>query len=152
MSPIQHGEVFVLPDGAETDLDIGHYDLSYYTAFGQQVRESKRAILEWLIQAKWCGKKIAGFGAPGKGNTLLNYCGIGTDFIDFVVDDSPHKQGLYLPSSRIPILHPAALREQKPDWVIIMPWNWREEIAGKLSYIKEWGGRCVTLLPQVTIV
>ena len=98
------------------------------------------------------GKKIVGYGAPGKGNTLLNYCGIRSDFMDFVVDDSPHKQGDFLPGSRIPILHPDEIARHKPDFVVIMPWNWKDEIAAKLGYIKEWGGQCVVLLPKVEAV
>jgi hypothetical protein len=128
---------------------LGHKQLSYYTNFGNQVAASKHDILEWFLEAKIVGKSIAGFGAPGKGNTLLNYCGIRTDFMDFVVDDSPHKQGLFLPSSRIPILHPDVIKERKPDYVVIMPWNWKDEIARKLEYIREWGGKCVVLLPTV---
>lgn len=128
---------------------LGHDRLSYYTRFAELVAQSKRDILEWFTYTKNCDKTIAGFGAPGKGNTLLNYCGIRRDFMDFVVDDSPHKQGLFLPGSRIPILHPDVIKERKPDYVVIMPWNWKEELVLKLSYIKEWGGRCVVLLPIV---
>lgn len=126
--------------------------LGYYTYFSEQVKQSKRDILEWFTYEKNDGKSIAGFGAPGKGNTLLNYCGIRTDFIDFVVDESPYKQGLFLPGSRIPILHPDAIKEQKPDYVIIMPWNWTAEIQAKLSYITQWGGKCVVLLPDPRVL
>jgi len=133
----------------DNEMAAGHYDLKEYAQFSETVRQSKRDILEWFTYAKNCEKRIVGYGAPGKGNTLLNYCGIRTDFIDFVVDDSPHKQGLYLPGSRIPILHPDEIRKNKPDYVIIMPWNWKHEIAKKLEYIKEWGGKCVVLLPEV---
>ena len=127
----------------------GHERLTYYTSYAERVAQSKRDILEWFTYAKNCGKKIVGYGAPGKGNTLLNYCGIRTDFIDFVVDDSPHKQGLYLPGSRIPILPPDEIETYRPDYVVIMPWNWKDEIARKLRYIKNWNGKCVVLLPSV---
>ena len=126
--------------------------LGHYTYFPERVKQSKRDILEWFTYEKNCGKTIAGFGAPGKGNTLLNYCGIRRDFIDFVVDESPHKQGLFLPGSRIPILHPDAIKAEKPDYVIIMPWNWTDEIQAKLSYIGEWGGKCVVLLPEPRVL
>lgn len=134
----------------ETERPTRH--LGHYTYFPERVKQSKRDILEWFTYEKNCGKTIAGFGAPGKGNTLLNYCGIRRDFLEFVVDESPHKQGLFLPGSRIPILHPAAIKEERPDYVIIMPWNWTEEIQAKLSYIGEWGGKCVVLLPEPRVL
>ena len=97
--------------------------LETYTAFAEQVRETKRALLEFLIAAKRAGKRIVGYGAPGKGNTLLNYCGIGTDFLDFTVDRNPYKQGKYTPGSHIPIRHPDALLAAQPDYILILPWN-----------------------------
>lgn len=136
----------------EKERALGTTSLGYYTAFPERVKQSKRDILEWFTYEKNCGKTIAGFGAPGKGNTLLNYCGIRRDFIDFVVDESPHKQGLFLPGSRIPILHPDAIKEERPDYVIIMPWNWTAEIQAKLSYIAQWGGKCVVLLPDPRVL
>ena len=93
-----------------------------------------------------------GYGAPGKGNTLLNYCGIGTDFIDYTVDRSPHKQGHYLPGSLVPIHHPEKIRETKPDYVFILPWNLKEEIMSQMSYIQEWGGRFIVPIPKPTTV
>jgi SAM-dependent methyltransferase len=152
-----HGEEVCLVDGRvrrilNEEEERGHFNLRTYAQFAETVRQSKRDILEWFTYTKNCDKRIAGYGAPGKGNTLLNYCGIRTDFIDFVVDDSPHKQGLFLPGSRIPILHPDEIRKQKPDFVIIMPWNWKDEIARKLEYIQEWGGKCVVLLPDVEVL
>ena len=130
----------------------GHFDLGYYERYGERVRESKREILELLIGAKRAGKRIAGYGAPGKGNTLLNYCGIRTDFIDFTVDRSPHKQGNFLPGSRIPILAPEAVWERKPDYLFILPWNLRDEIVAQMAGIRAWGGRFVVPLPHVAVI
>jgi SAM-dependent methyltransferase len=131
---------------------LGHGQLDYYTDFARRVCQSKRDILEWFTYTKNCDKTIAGFGAPGKGNTLLNYCGIRTDFMDFVVDDSPHKQGNFLPGSRIPILHPGELAARRPDYIVIMPWNWQEELAAKLAYTAAWGAKLVVLLPEVKVL
>ena len=94
---------------------------------------------------------MIGFGAPAKGNTLLNFCKIGTEFLDYVVDNSPHKQGLYLPGTHIPITNPQKIHETKPDYVIILPWNLKDEIIDQISFIREWGGKHVTLIPEVKI-
>lgn len=131
---------------------LGHYRSEYYARFSERVRESKRKILEWFIATKRAGKSIAAYGAPGKGNTLLNYCGIRTDFIDYTVDYNPHKQGNFLPGSRIPILHPDTVKETRPDYVVLLPWNLKDEISKKISYIRDWGGQCVVLLPEVQIL
>ncbi len=109
--------------------------------FGERVKESKRSLLEFLIAAKRDGKQIVGYGAPGKGNTLLNYCGIRTDFIDYTVDRSPHKQGNFLPGTRIPIFAPERIRETKPDYVLILCWNLQEEVVEQMGHIREWGGQ-----------
>ena len=130
------------------ELAAGVNTLSYYASFEEQVRETKRQLLDFLIGAKRHGKRIVGYGAPGKGNTLLNYCGIRTDFLDFTVDRSPHKQGKFLPGTRIPIHHPDRLRDAKPDYVLILPWNLREEIIDQLGYVREWGGRFVVPIPE----
>lgn len=130
----------------------GLRNLAYYTLFHERVKASKRNILDWFIQAKRLKKQIVGFGAPGKGNTLLNYCGIGPDMLDYVVDDSPHKQGKWLPGSRIEVRHPVEIARTKPDYVVIMPWNWKDEIAAKLTYIRQWGGLPVVLLPKVEVL
>jgi len=130
----------------------GHFDIAYYERYGERVRESKREILAFLIDAKRGGKRIAGYGAPGKGNTLLNYCGIRTDFIDFTVDRSPHKQGNFLPGSRIPILAPEAIEERKPDYLFILPWNLKDEIIAQAAGIRSWGGRFVVPLPHVAVI
>jgi hypothetical protein len=131
---------------------LGHFDLAYYDRFSERVKESKRRILEFLIEAKRAGKTVVGYGAPGKGNTLLNYCGIRTDFIDYTVDRNPHKQGNFLPGSRIPILNPSTIARTRPDYVFILPWNLKDEVMGQLSYIREWGGRFVVPLPEVQIL
>ena len=130
---------------------LGMLDLPFYDAFAERVRETKRKLLSFLIEKKREGAKIVGYGAPGKGNTLLNYCGIGTDFLDYTVDRSPHKQGNYLPGSRIPIHAPERLFETKPDYVLILPWNLRAEIMDQMSGIREWGGRFVVPIPEVKI-
>jgi hypothetical protein len=104
-----------------------------------------------MIDAKREGKTIAGYGAPAKGNTLLNYCGIRTDFIDYTVDRSPHKQGQFLPGTRISIHHPDKIKETKPDYLVILPWNLRDEIMTQMAHIRSWGGKFVVLIPQVSI-
>jgi hypothetical protein len=116
-------------------------DLQRLTAFAASVPETKRDLLDALIAHKRAGASIAAYGAAAKGNTLLNYCGIGREFIDFCVDLSPHKQGLFLPGTHIPVLAPAALEEARPDIVLILPWNLRDEVVDQLSYIGAWGGR-----------
>ena len=109
-------------------------------------------IWEFFIKAKKDKKSIVGYGAPAKGNTLLNYCGIGTDFIDYTVDKNPHKQGLYLPGTNIAILNPDKIFETKPDYVLILAWNFKEEIMEQMKEIQEWGGKFVILIPEVTIL
>ena len=136
----------------EREIAAGLGDIDTYTAFSQQVQETKRALLEFLIRAKRDGKKIIGYGAPAKGNTLLNYCGIGTDFLDYTVDVSPHKQGLYLPGTRIPIHAPEKIRETRPDYVLILPWNLKNEITAQHAYIREWGGKFVVPIPRPEIL
>ena len=129
----------------------GMTKMEYYLSFGEKVKETKRKILEFLINAKAEGKSIVGYGAPAKGNTLLNYCGVRTDFIDYTLDRSPHKQGQYLPGTHIPIYHPDKVREDKPDYLVILPWNLKEEIMEQMSYIREWGGKFVTLIPEPAV-
>jgi len=129
----------------------GMLSLDYYDKFGEQVRETKRKVLEFLIGAKRAGKTIAGYGAPGKGNTLLNYCGIRTDFLDYTVDRNPYKQGKYTPGTHIPILSPDRIRETKPDYIFILPWNLKDEIMKQLAYVREWGGKFVVPIPEVTV-
>ena len=114
--------------------------------------ETKRKLLTFLITAKNEGKVIVGYGAPAKGNTLLNYCGIRADFIDYTVDRSPYKQGYYLPGVRIPIFPPDRIKQSKPDYVLILPWNIRDEVMQQMAYIREWGGRFVVPIPEVTVL
>jgi len=116
------------------------------------VRETKRALLTFLIEAKRARKTIAGYGAPGKGNTLLNYCGIGTDFLDYTVDRNPHKQGRFLPGSRIPILAPEHVAATRPDYLLVLPWNLSREIVAQMAHIRTWGGRFVIPIPTVQVV
>ncbi len=123
-----------------------------YAGFGEKVRETKRKLLTFLIDVARAGKTVAGYGAPGKGNTLLNYCGIRTDFIDFVVDRNPYKQGKYLPGSRIPIYAPDKIDQMKPDYVLILPWNIKDEIMEQMAHIRSWGGSFVVPIPEVTVV
>lgn len=134
------------------ETEAGYASPGLYAHFTAQVEEVKRSLLAFLIQAKREGKRIVGYGAPAKGNTLLNYCGIRSDFLDFTVDISEHKQGKFLPGSRIPIRHPDAIREAKPDFVLILPWNLREEIQKQMAFIREWGGRFVVPIPNVQVL
>lgn len=129
----------------------GLHNLETYGRFGERVKENKRKLLDFLIAEKREGKAIAGYGAPAKGNTLLNYCGIRTDFIDYTVDRSPEKQGCYLPGTRIPIYPVERIRETRPDYLVILPWNLREEIMSQMSWIRDWGGRFVVLIPEVRV-
>jgi hypothetical protein len=136
----------------QREIERGLARLDGYRAFAAQVMHTKRNLLAFLIAAKQDGKKIVGYGAPGKGNTLLNYCGIRTDFLEFTVDANPYKQGKYTPGTRIPILAPTAIRDARPDFVLILPWNLKDEISTTASYIREWGGRFVVPIPEVTIL
>jgi SAM-dependent methyltransferase len=133
------------------ELASGLTEIDHYRKFGERVIETKRKLLDFLIRVKREGRKVVGYGAPGKGNTLLNYCGIRTDFLDFTVDRNPYKQGKFLPGTRIPILHPDKVREARPDYVLILPWNLRNEIMSQLAYIREWGGRFLVPIPEVKV-
>jgi 2-polyprenyl-3-methyl-5-hydroxy-6-metoxy-1,4-benzoquinol methylase len=126
--------------------------LPNYLSFADKVQATKYNLLNFLIQAKCEQKSIVGYGAPAKGNTLLNYCGIRSDFIDYTVDRSPHKQGLFLPGTHIPIYHPDRIRETKPDYVLILPWNLTNEIVEQMSYIRDWKGRFVVPIPEVKVL
>jgi SAM-dependent methyltransferase len=131
---------------------LGFETLEMYSRFGEQVRETKRKVLEFLVDAKRAGKSVAGYGAPGKGNTLLNYCGIRTDFIDYTVDRNPYKQGKYTPGTRIPILTPETIRATRPDYIFVLPWNLADEITAQLAYVREWGGKFVLPIPILRVV
>ncbi len=140
-----------LVDLRAREAAAGIATLEYYQDFEMRVQETKRKLLEFLIEAKRAGKRVVGYGAPGKGNTLLNYCGIRTDFVDFTVDRSPHKHGKFLPGTHIPIYSPERLMETRPDYVLILPWNLKTEIMEQLRGIREWGGRFVVPIPEVTV-
>ncbi|MGH8093090.1 MAG: methyltransferase domain-containing protein [Chthoniobacterales bacterium] len=129
----------------------GIHDLERYGAFARKVEATKRHILRFLIEAKEKGESVVGYGAPGKGNTLLNYCGIRTDLVDYTVDRNPYKQGKYTPGSRIPIFPPEEIRRTKPDFLFILPWNLKTEIMAQNEFIREWGGRFVVPIPEVTV-
>ncbi|HAX78028.1 MAG TPA: SAM-dependent methyltransferase [Cyanobacteria bacterium UBA11372] len=129
----------------------GFTSLDCYFSFSEQVKETKRKLLDFLIKAKREGKSIAGYGAPGKGNTLLNYCGIRTDFLDYTVDRNPYKQGKFLPGTHIPIFHPDKINETQPDYVLILPWNFKEEIIAQMAHIRNWGGKFVVPIPEVQV-
>ena len=136
----------------ERESTAGVATLPYYASFGEQVRETKRKLLDFLIGARRAGKRVAGYGAPGKGNTLLNYCGIRTDFLEYTVDRNPYKHGKFLPGTHIPIFPPERIAETKPDYVLILPWNLRGEIIAQLSYIRDWGGQFVVPIPEATVL
>jgi SAM-dependent methyltransferase len=135
----------------ERELAAGLNTLQYYAAFDEQVRETKRKLLQFLIAAHREGKTVVGYGAPGKGNTLLNYCGVRTDFVDYTVDRSPHKQGKFLPGTHIPIYAPERIFETKPDYLLILPWNLKQEIMEQMAGIREWGGRFVVPIPETAV-
>ena len=120
------------------------------SAFG--ISRHKRRLLSFLIKAKDEGKKICGYGAPGKGNTLLNYCGIGPDFLDFTVDRNPYKHGRFTPGMRIPIYPIEAIDNAKPDLVLVLPWNLKQEIVSQMRHVADWGGKFVIPIPEVTVI
>jgi len=134
------------------ELERGLDRLDTYASFEKRVKETKRQLLQFLVSAKNAEKRIAGYGAPGKGNTLLNYCGIRTDFLEYTVDRSPHKQGRYTPGTHIPILAPEHIMATKPDYVLILPWNLKDEIMEQQKNIRAWGGRFVVPIPRVEIL
>jgi hypothetical protein len=135
----------------QRELAAGLTGMAYYAAFGEQVKETKRKLLDFLIQAKRAGKSVVGYGAPGKGNTLLNYCGIRTDFLAYTVDRNPYKHGKFLPGTHIPIFPPEKIKETRPDYVLILPWNFKDEIIEQVAYIREWGGKFVVPIPEVKV-
>lgn len=136
----------------ERERAAGFETLGCYRDFAEQVKETKRKLLEFLIEAKRKGKTVVGYGAPGKGNTLLNFCGIRTDFIDYTVDRNPYKQGKLLPGTHIPIDEPQRISETKPDYLLILPWNFKDEIIAQMGAVREWGGKFVVPIPQVTVI
>lgn len=135
----------------ERETAFGLSQLDTYFTFTEKVKATKRQLLQFLITAKEKGKTIAGYGAPGKGNTLLNYCGIRTDFLDYTVDRNPYKQGKYTPGTHIPIYSPDKIQATKPDYLLILPWNVKDEIMEQMSFIRDWGGQFVVPLPEVKV-
>lgn len=138
----------ILEKEKSTNMD----NVKGYEGFGQKAQEIKMDLLKFLLQAKASGKKVAAYGAAAKGNTLLNYCGVKSDLIGFVVDASPHKQGKYMPASHIPIVSEEKIRQEKPDYILILPWNLKDEITQQLSYTKDWGCKFVVAIPEVKIL
>ncbi len=136
----------------EDEERAGLFTAEGYKSFARQAEETKLALVDFLIHAARQGKSVVGYGAPGKSATLLHYCGIGKDLIEYTVDRSPHKQGRHLPGTHIPIYEPDRIRETKPDYVVILPWNLQNEIVAQMQYIREWGGKFVVPIPKVTIL
>ncbi|WP_440068055.1 class I SAM-dependent methyltransferase [Streptosporangium sp. OZ121] len=130
----------------------GLHELSGYAEFGERVARVRRDLLGFLLDAAREGRTVAGYGAPGKGNTLLNHCGIRPDLLPFTVDRNPYKHGRFTPGTRVPILPPERLAEERPDYVLVLPWNLREELVGQLSFVHAWGGRLVFPIPNLEIV
>lgn len=135
----------------EREHRAGLRDLATYAAFAERVKETKRRLLEFLIAAKRAGKRVVGYGAPGKGNTLLNYCGIRGDFVDYTVDRNPYKHGRFLPGTHVPVLPPERIAETQPDYLLILPWNLRDEIMAQMAFIRDWGGQFVVPIPEVRV-
>ena len=136
----------------QREFDAGLAGLDAYRMFREQVEATKRDLLEFLVDKKREGKQIIGYGAPGKGNTLLNYCGIRQDFLDYTVDRNPYKQGTGLPGTHIPVYPPEKIQETKPDYILILPWNLKREIAAQLAYTAEWGAKLVVPIPRVEVL
>jgi hypothetical protein len=134
------------------ERESGMEDVGLYRSFQEQARETKRAFLDFLIEAKRAKKTIVGYGAPAKGNTLLNYCGVRSDFVDYVVDRNPLKQGRFLPGTHIRIQAPEMIDRTRPDYVLILPWNIREEVISQMGHIRSWGGRFVVAIPRVQVL
>jgi hypothetical protein len=134
------------------ESDAGLQNLDSYRAFSERVKETKRSLLRFLVDAREQGKSVVGYGAPAKGNTLLNYCGVRTDLLDYTVDRSPHKQDHFLPGVHVPIYGPDRISETKPDYVLILPWNIKDEIMKQMAHIREWGGKFVVPIPSAKVL
>lgn len=137
----------ILRDEKAAELDT----LSGYREFSCRVKETKLALTDFLVSAAKGGRRVVGYGAPGKSATLLHYCGIGKDLLEYTVDRNPHKQGRFLPGTHIPIHHPDHIRETKPDYVLILPWNLKDEIIEQLQFIRDWDGKFVVPIPEVKV-
>ena len=136
----------------DREIREGLKNIETYGKFGEQVERTKWKLLDFLIRAKRDGKQVVGYGAPGKENTLLNYCGIRTDFLDYTVDKNPYKHGRFLPGTRIPIFPSDKIIETRPDYVLILPWNVKDEIVRQMSAIKSWGGKFLVPIPEATVL
>jgi SAM-dependent methyltransferase len=134
------------------EREIGFEDVRSYARFSARVHQTKRHLMSFLIQCKDQGAKLCGYGAPGKGNTLLNYCGIGTDFLDFTVDRNPYKQGRYTPGMHIPIYPVSAIDDARPDYLLILPWNLKQEIVKQMRHVSDWGCKLVVPIPSVEVI
>jgi hypothetical protein len=147
-----HPTLPAVPALLRRERDAGLDRVEAYVEFADRVRASKRKLLSFLIEAKSSGKTIAGYGAPGKSSTLLNYCGIRTDFLDYTVDRNPYKQGKYLPGTHVPIFPPEKIAETRPDYILILPWNLQDEIMSQLTYVRDWGAKFVVPIPDVSVI
>ena len=136
----------------DEEARFGIADLKTYLGFSDQVQRTKRKLLEFLVRAKSSGQSIVGYGAPAKGNTLLNYCGVRTDFIEYTVDRSPHKQGRFLPGTHIPILAPERIRVTRPDYILVLPWNLKDEVIAQMTHVSEWGAKFVVPIPELMVI
>jgi 2-polyprenyl-3-methyl-5-hydroxy-6-metoxy-1,4-benzoquinol methylase len=136
----------------DKEMRHGVADLRTYADFTDRVKRAKRKLLDFLIKAKSDGETVVGYGAPAKGNTLLNYCGVRSDFIGYTVDRSPHKQGKFLPGSHIPIFHPDRIRDTRPDYLLILPWNIKEEVMSQMAYVRQWGAKFVIPIPEPKVL
>ena len=150
------GELFAVTPRVDAmrkqETDFGLTDMETYTSFGEKVKATKRKLLKFLIEAKEEGKSVVCYGAAAKGVTLVNYCGVRDDLVDYVVDKSPYKQNHFMPGVRIPIYGPEKIFETKPDYVLILPWNLKKEISGEMAKVREWGGKFVVPIPEVTVL
>ncbi|MGO9437158.1 MAG: methyltransferase domain-containing protein [Terracidiphilus sp.] len=152
-----HSGASYVPSPAVADLlaherQIGFEDISTYTSFSEKVHHTKRQLLSFLIELKQKGAKLCGYGAPGKANTLLNYCGIGTDFLDFTVDRNPYKHGRYTPGMHIPIYPVSAIDDARPDYLFILPWNLKQEIVEQMRHVGDWGCKFIVAIPRVEVI
>lgn len=136
----------------QRERDFGLQEVGCYERFAEAIRETKRKLLSFLIAAKREGKTVVAYGAAAKGNTLLNYCGVSTDFIDFVADRNPVKQGRLSPGTRIPVVAPEEIAARKPDYLLILPWNIRDEVVAQMAVIRQWGGQFVVPIPELTLI
>ncbi|KAF0137731.1 MAG: C-methyltransferase [Xanthobacteraceae bacterium] len=148
----QHKRTAAVDELLQREVSAGLEGDEVYARFSSQVVETKLSLLEFLISAKRAGKKVVGYGAPAKGNTLLNYCGVGPELLEFTVDRSPHKQGMLLPGTRVPVRAPDAILEARPDYVLILPWNLRDEIMSQMKAVREWGGKFVVPIPKLQVI